>query len=221
MAESGVRGASLANIGLADIALYEGRFDDAIAILDDGIATDQSENNERGVGTKTVALAQARIANGDVAGGVRIIDNLAVTRDDGQLIPSAEIYAAAKQFDDSFRIAENYREQLRPTARAYANLIDGINAYHQGEYILAIDSLRAAIENADLWIVRYYLALTYLEAGYPAEATAEFDACIERRGEAGNLFFDDVPTWRYTASLEDLRSRANDALTSVAANTTE
>jgi tetratricopeptide (TPR) repeat protein len=218
MAESGVRGASLANIGLADIALFEGRFDDAIAILQEGIAIDQSENNERGVGTKTVALAQARIASGDVAGGLQMIDDLAATRGDGQLVPSAEIYAAARQFDDSFRIAEQYRKQLRPTARAYANLIDGMNAIHQEEYVLAIESLRKALDYADLWIVRYYLAQAYLGAGYPAEASAEFDSLISRRSEAAGMFFDDVPTWRYTALLNEWKEKAGTAISNMSAS---
>ena len=218
MAESGVRGASLANIGLADIALYEGRFDDAITILQDGIATDQAENNERGVGTKTVALAQARIAGGDTAAGAQLIEDLAATRGDGQLVPSAEIYAAAGRFDDSFKIAEQYREQLRPTARAYANLIDGINAIHQDEHVLAIDSLRKALDSADLWIVRYYLGQAYLGAGYPAEASAEFDSLIARRSEAAGMFFDDVPTWRYTASLNEWKEKAGTAISNMTAS---
>ena len=221
MAETGIQGQSLANIGLADIALFQGDAAAAISILEDGIEVDNANNNERGQGTKRIALAEARKELGEDELALAILDELNAARGDGQLVPSAAIYAANARYDDAFAIAENYRKQLSPTARAYADLIDGINAYHQGEYIFAIDSLRSAIENADLWIVRYYLALTYLEAGYPAEATAEFDACIERRGEAGNLFFDDVPTWRYTAGLDELRGKASDALTSLAMSTTQ
>jgi tetratricopeptide (TPR) repeat protein len=212
MAESGVRGASLANIGLADIALFEGRFEDAIGVLQEGIETDRVQNNERGVSTKTIALAQARIGLGEVTEGVRVISDLAAVRGDGQLVPSAEIFAANGRFDDAFKIAEEYRKRLNPTARAYANLIDGINAYHQDEPVLAIDSMRKALEFADLWIVRYYLGQAYLSAGYPAEASAEFDSLVARRGEAAGMFFDDVPTWRYIASLPEWQDKASSAL---------
>jgi len=219
MTETGIQGQSLASIGLADIALFQGDATAAISILEEGIEGDRANNNERGLGTKQIALAQARMVLGDNALALSIIDELNATRGDGQLVPSASIYAANGRYDDAFAIAENYRKQLSPTARAYANLIDGINAFHQEEYILAIDSLRLAIESADLWIVRYYLAQAYLGAGYPAEAAAEVDACIERRGEAGNLFFDDIPTWRYTASLDDWKTNATQALSNpVAAN---
>ena len=218
MAETGTRGASLASIGLADIALYEGRHEDAVQILIDGIAADEAENNERGAATKKIALAQARIALGEVEVGVKIIADLAATRGDGQLVPSAEIYAANGRFDDAFAIAEQYREQLRPTARSYANLIDGINAIYQEEHLLAIESLRAALESADLWIVHYYLGQAYLGAGYPAEASAEFESLITRRGEAGGLFFDDVPTWRYTATLDEWKKKAGSAISDMAAS---
>lgn len=218
MAETGTRGASLANIGLADIALFEGRYQDAVQILNDGITTDEVENNERGAATKKIALAQARIALGEVEEGVKIISDLAATRGDGQLVPSAEIYAASGRFDDAFAIAEQYREQLRPTARAYADLIDGINAIHQEEHVLAIESLRAALESADLWIVRFYLGQAYLGAGYPAEASAEFDSLISRRGEAGGMYFDDVPTWRYTATLDEWKDKASSAISDMVAS---
>lgn len=212
MAESGVRGASLANIGVADIALYQGRYDDAIAQLRGGIETDRVENNERGIAAKNIALAQAFIALGDTAAGLQLLTDMSSTRGDGQLVPAAEIFAANAHYDDAFKIAEQYRSQLSPTARAYANLIDGISAYHQGEAIIAIDSLKKALEYADLWIVRYYLGQAFLSAGYPAEAGAEFDKLYARRSEASALFFDDVPTWRYTATLGDWQAKAHKAL---------
>jgi tetratricopeptide (TPR) repeat protein len=218
MAETGVRGESLANIGLADIALHEGRNEDAIEILLDGIEKDRAESNERGIGTKSIALAQARIAHGETAEGIQAISDLAASRGDGQLVPSAEVYATSGRYDEAFKIAEQYRQQLRPTARAYANLIDGINAIQQEEYVLAIESLRKGLEFADLWLVRYYLAQAYLGAGYPAEASAEFDGLISRRSEAAILFFDDVPTWRYTASLDEWKEKASNAISNLSAS---
>ena len=212
MAETGVRGQSLANIGLADIALFERRFDDAVAILTEGIATDEEQGNTRGVGTKTIALAQAYVGRGETVEALAVLKRLGAARGDGQLVPIAEMYAANGQYEKSFEIAEQYRQQFRPTARAYAGLIDGINAYYQNEYILAIESLRAAQEYADLWIIHFYLGQAYVGGGHVAAAMAEFDSCIERRSEAAGLFFDDVPTWRYTASLGEWKKKAVDVL---------
>lgn len=212
MAQTGVRGASLAAIGLADIALSQAQYDGVIAPLEDAIATDLETGDERGAGTKRIAVAQARLGLDDEAAALAVLDALEGRRGDGQLVPSAEMYAALGRLDEATAIADDYRSQLRPTARAYAAMIDGLVAARRGQHVEAINFYRAAIAHADLWIVRYYLAQAYFAAGYFAEATAEFDACIARRSETGGLFFDDVPTWRYTAALEDWRARANAAL---------
>ena len=211
MAETGVRGDSLANIGLADIALFAGEHEAAAAILQTGIAKDEQEGNSRGQATKQIALAHAKLGLGDTATAIAILERMQGMRGEGQLIPAAEIFAANGQHDKAFEIAEQYREKLGP-ARAYAKLIDGINAIHQQEFIIAIESLRAALEYADLWIVRYYLGQAYVGAGRSPAAIAEFELCIERRTEAAGMFFDDVPTWRYTASLEEWKQKAVDSL---------
>lgn len=218
MAETGVRGQSLASIGLADIDLFEGRYEEALLRLRPAIELDRSELFSRGVSTKTVAMAQALSALGQNEEALSLLDAVESRRGDGLLVPAAELYAAAGEYGKANDIAENYRKQFRPTARAYASLIDGINAYHQGEYVIAIDALQKAIDAADLWIVRYYLGRAYLAGGYPAEAISEFEACVARRSETGGLFFDDVPTWRYTASLDDWKQQATEALGNFAAS---
>ena len=73
MAETGVRGASLANIGLADVALFAGEYDAAIEILKSGIADDAAEENSRGQATKEIALAHANLGLGDTAAAMAII----------------------------------------------------------------------------------------------------------------------------------------------------
>ena len=212
MAETGTRGESLANIGLADIAIFEGRFDEAIELLQSGIASDEEQNNVRGQATKHIAMAQAHLGLGNASTALDILDRIEPKQGAGQLVPAAEMYAANGQHDKAFAIAEQYRQKLGP-ARAYAKLIDGINAIHQQEFILAIEALREASEYSDLWVVRYYLAQAYIGAGHFAAAVAEFELCIKRRSEAAGMFFDDVPTWRYTASLSEWKKKAVDSLT--------
>jgi tetratricopeptide (TPR) repeat protein len=92
-------------------------------------------------------------------------------------------------------------QELQPQSRAYGMLIDGLILQQAGENIAAIEKLTAAIELADLWLVRFYLGKVYLEGGHSAEALDEFTMCMERRGEAASLFLDDLPTYRYVAPL--------------------
>ncbi len=40
-------------------------------------------------------------------------------------------------------------------------------------------------------------SMAYLEAGLFVEADSEFDRCVKRRGEALELFLDNVPTYGY------------------------
>ena len=128
------------------------------------------------------------------------------------------MYIKLGDIDAARAIAEHFAKQLRPQARAYASLIKGLIALEQQEYIPAIDELKTALGLADLWIVRYYLGQAYLAAGYPAEASSEFDAAYQRRSEAMAMFFDDVPTWRYTAALAAWSDRAREALAEMAQN---
>jgi tetratricopeptide (TPR) repeat protein len=219
MQATGPRGKSRAVIGMADLELFVGRPEIAEAMLLDGIEVDRVENNERDVGAKIIALAQSYLAQGKDAQVLDALRGIADSyRREGQLIPAAEIYAGLGDFEAADAIAEEFTEQLRPQARAYARLIKGIIALESQQYVQAIDELKAALDFADLWIVRYYLGRAYLAAGYPAEASSEFDAAHQRRSEAMAMFFDDVPTWRYTASLSEWSERAREALADMASN---
>jgi tetratricopeptide (TPR) repeat protein len=222
MEATGSRGKSRAVIGMADLALFEGRPDLAESMLIDGIEVDRAENNERDVGAKIVALAQSYVAQGKDAQALDALRGIADNnRREGQLIPAAEIYAGLGDLEAADAIAEKFAEQLRPQARAYARMIKGIVALENQQYVQAIDELKAALGFADLWIVRYYLGRSYLAAGYPAEASSEFDAAHQRRSEAMAMFFDDVPTWRYTAFLAEQRERAREALADMASSSTQ
>jgi tetratricopeptide (TPR) repeat protein len=214
MESTGARGKSLANMGMADLALFAGDAKKAESILVAGIEQDRSDDNERGVGAKTIALAEAYLAQERNAEALDALRGLSTDRlGDGQLLPAAAMFTRLGDFESAQAIADQLGNQLRPQSRAYARLITGMIALKDERYIPAIDELKAALGFADLWIVRFYLGQAYLAASYPAESTAEFDAAYQRRGEAMAMFFDDLPTWRYMASLAEWTEKAQDALT--------
>jgi tetratricopeptide (TPR) repeat protein len=219
MEATGPRGKSRANTGKADLRLFEGRAEQAEMILKAGIEIDLAENNERGVGAKTIALAQSYMAQERNAEALDALRSLTGDKQrEGQLIPAAQMYIELGDIDAARAIAAHFAKQLRPQARAYASLINGLIALEQQEYIPATDELKTALGLADLWIVRFYLGQAYLGAGYPTEAISEFDAAHQRRSEAMAMFFDDVPTWRYTASLGAWRDKARQAMAEMASN---
>ena len=81
-----------------------------------------------------------------------------------------------------------------------------------GNHIEAIDLISAGTRQADLWLIRFHLGKAYLEAGFHAEALDEFTASLERQGEATSAFLDDLPTYRYMATLPYWLGRAQEQL---------
>ena len=67
MAKAGPEGASLASAGLADMAMYRGRYKEAEAILLAGIQADTKASNTAGVAAKRLMLAEVYAATGSNA----------------------------------------------------------------------------------------------------------------------------------------------------------
>src|SRR4030095_7184961 len=67
-------GASLAASGLANLAMYQGRFRDAIQILDKGIAADLAAKNPDAAADKLWMLAEANLLRGDKQAAIRAAD---------------------------------------------------------------------------------------------------------------------------------------------------
>jgi len=219
MAKTGARGSSTAALGLADLAIFSGEYEKANKTLLEGIAADEETGNRYGMANKYMALAEALSGLGrDNEATDALREGLALTKADSGVLPAALMYIAAGLHEDAESIAKELSKKLQPQSRAYAKLIRGLIQLDSGEHMAAIDSLNEALAMADLWLVRFYLGRAYLEAGFFAEALDEFIAAGEREGEATSVFLDDLPTYRYLATLPYWLGRTQDELgmTSVA-----
>ena len=212
MAQTGERGASHANLGLADLEIYRGRFERAIALLNEGILADINSGNQRAASTKYIALAEARQANGDSAESVvRELDSaFEIRRGTSQMVAAARLYLelGQAQLGPGLAIAAELAASLQPERRAYAAVLRGIVDSESGRHAEAIDKFVGAVKLSDSWLLRFELGKAYLRAGSFAEALDEFNSCEQRKGEASALFLDDLPTWRYLAELPYWRARA-------------
>jgi tetratricopeptide (TPR) repeat protein len=201
MATTGPRGASLANAGLADIAMYAGEFAAAAEILQRGIESDLGDNNVASAAAKYVVLAESLLETGspDAAGDLR----RALELDGGEAttVSAALTYHRSGASEIAQEIAGGLAAELSPQRRAYGLMLRSLQDGAAGLHVEAVDKLSAALELADLWLLRFELGKAYLNAGYAAEALAEFEAAHARRGEAAAIFLDDVPTFRYLATL--------------------
>ena len=211
--QTGEEGASLASGGLADLAIYEGRYDDAIAMLPAAIARDRAQQNTFAAAAKLLALAEAQAALGHAAAASKAIaDARALGEDDNVLVTAARLAIAGGRQDEARAIVEVLAKKLSANSRAYAKLIDAERALTVKQYTEAIDALRAARTLADLWLVRYALGQAYFQRGNFAEAVSEFALCQKRRGEATAIFLDDLPTYRYYATVPYWLARSQEAI---------
>jgi tetratricopeptide (TPR) repeat protein len=215
MATTGARGVSLANMGLADMALWRGDAAGAEEILVDGMQVDKAEANNRAIATKKMMRAYAMWRQGRDSGDVvaQILDSLAMSEGLAQVVPAALMYIELGMPQEAEKIAAQLGGQLERQQRAYSNMINALLLLGNGEDIAAIEMLHEAMELADVWLVRFYLGVAYTSAGHAAEAVSEFTICQDRLGEAYSLFLDDTPTFRYTAELDGRLAQARENMT--------
>lgn len=202
MKQGGARGASLAYVGNADASVYLGQFVGALVLLEQGIAADDATGNQRAAATKHIIKAQALMEQGNETEALEVARRaLELDQGDATSVAAAMLFIAAGDDEVAGAIAERLSGQLQPQRRAYGAMLVALRDLAAGNTVSAVDTLNAALELSDLWLIRLQLGKAYLQAGYAAEALAEFEAVRLRRGEASAVFLDDVPSFRYTAEL--------------------
>jgi len=202
-------GATWACVGLADLAIYEGRLGDAVAILSKGIATDVKKNQGFYANPKYRMLAQAYLLQGKNAAAVEAAEKaLELYRGGETLFAAAQIYLDAGWLDKARKIAEELAAKVQDIHQAYARLIRGCLSLRSGDATNALNLCDEAQGLVDTWLGRFNLGRGYLEAGAFAEALSEFEKCQKRRAEALSVFLMDFPTFRYLDSLDYYVGRA-------------
>ena len=211
-------GASSAALGLADVALYEGRTKDAVALLDAGIAVDLAAKNTSAAAFKRVALADAFLAQGNTTAAARQAEaavagnpSTAIALTGGLLLARTGQGAAA------LKIADGLAAKIEADPQAYARLIRAEASLAQSNTRGALEHAREAQKLADTWPGRVILARAYLALEAFTEATSELDAAMARPGEAVAVALDDVPTFRYFPPVHYYKGIAQAGLKSPAA----
>jgi serine/threonine protein kinase/tetratricopeptide (TPR) repeat protein len=211
-------GASWAYIGLADVALYEGRVEYAVSILDQGVSFDLEKNRRFNANPKYRMLAQAYLLQGKNAEAVASAEKAIETYSGGWVkFAAARIYMEAGREDKARSIAGELAKEVQDVNQAYAKLISGYLSLERGDATNALKLFDEAQGLVDTWLGRYALGRAYLEAGAYAEAFSEFEKCQNRCAEALSVFLMDFPTCRYLDSLDYYMGRALEGMGSPAA----
>ncbi len=210
--------ASIAAMGLADVAIYEGRFEDSVRILRSGIQQDRSENNIPAAARKAAVLARVLLLRGQRSSAIAQAEQAV-----GECSDVPVIYTAATAFLEGDRderaveLAGSLGNSLRTDSRAYGKLIEGEAMLKQGKGWEAIRLFQESQKLADSWPARLARGRAYLSVQAYTEAYSEFERCQKRLGESTALFLDDIPTLAALPPLYYYMGQAQEGLGSPAA----
>ncbi len=201
--------------GLADVALYEGRFADAASLFADGARADLAEKDGDRAAAKFAALAYTELARGRRT-QARAAAEQALANGAGVQIRflAARIYAQTGASAQARAIAAKLGAELQAEPQAYGKIIEGVVALEQKDARLAIKLLTEATTLLDTWIGRFDLGRAYLAAGAFPQADSEFDRCLTRNGEALSLFLDEEPTSGFLPPVYYYQGRVREGMKS-------
>jgi eukaryotic-like serine/threonine-protein kinase len=208
------QGASYMASGLADLAIYEGRYSDAANILEAAAKTDVTEKDTDRAAAKYVALAYARLMRGEnraaIVAAEQALDN---SRIDKIQYMAGRIFIEADGAGKTKPLISALSAPSQPAgSQAYAKLLEGTAALKAGDSRQAIKSLEEANTLFDSWMGRFELGRAYLATGAFTQADSEFDKCIQRRGEVLSLFLDEEPTYGYLPPVYYYQGKAREGL---------
>jgi tetratricopeptide (TPR) repeat protein len=216
LAKVNALGASQAASGLGDLAAYEGRFSDAVSILEQGAAADLASKNVDRAAAKFAALANTRLMQGQRAAANRAAEQaLKVSNTIKVRFLAARIFVETGEIDRARELAAGLSAAIQAEPQALGKVIEGNLALKAGNARDAITRFTEAAALQDTWIGRFDLGRAYLEVGAYLQADSEFDRCIKRRGEAMSLFLDEEPTFSYLPPVYYYQGRVREQLKSI------
>jgi len=212
LAAMGVSGASSAASGFGDLAIYEGRFSEAVSLLEAGAAADLAAKNPARAGIKFTSVAYAQLLRGQndlaIAAADKALEN-------SKAMPArflaARIYIEAGALEKARPIATALSSDLSAEPAAHGKILEGEIALKTGNYRDAVKILTEANGILDTWLGHFDLGRAYFEAKALPKADSEFDRCITRRGEALSLM-DEGPTFGYLPAAYYYQGRVREGL---------
>jgi serine/threonine protein kinase/Tfp pilus assembly protein PilF len=191
-------GASYAAKGLADIAMYQGRYADAVVTLSRAAAADVKAGDAERAAAKYAMMATAQVFLRENKIAVATAERALATSEAAKIrFLVARVFADAGATARAQQIAQGLASELYAEPRAYAKIIEGMLALRAKDARRAIQLLNESTTLLDTWIGHFELGQAYLAADLLIQANAEFERCFSRRGETLALFLDEEPTFTF------------------------
>lgn len=211
----GAAGASTAAAGLADIAAYQAKYAEAARVYQkaaaDSLAAKMTDNAARMLTElgKIEALQEHNAAAiSDIGKAMAMSQSIQIR------FLAANTYVDTGDLANAQKLARSLSSELSNEPQAYGKIIDGRIALKRKSSSDAIRQFTDANNLLDTWIGRFELGRAYLEAGAFTEADSQFDQCMKRRGEAIELFMDNVPTYAYLPPVYYYQGRVRQGMKS-------
>ena len=209
------RGAFLAASGLANLALYEGKYREAQQILEKNVVADLSAKKPDRAADHFVMLSFAELQRGEKQPALTAAEKALANSQSTKInFLAARTFVAAGETAKARKLSVTLSSEVRPEQQAYAKLIEGEAAMQEKDLPKAIQAFTDANKLYESWVGWFDLGRAYLESGNFVEADSEFDRCIKRRGEALEFFDDGMPTYSYLPAVYYYQGRVLEGLKS-------
>jgi eukaryotic-like serine/threonine-protein kinase len=196
---------------LADQAIAEGRLDDAVHLLDRGLALDKAAGGIDNAERKRVMMGEALARRGDAHGALAAVHHLPARQ--SRLFRAGMVRLGAGDEKGVKEVASKLRRDATQGGQTLAALFDAEVLRSQGKASQAVPVVRDALRADDAWLAHFVLGEVLLDAGQAAEAAKEFQVCVDRRGEGAWAFPDgESVTLRYVPRVTYWLARADEEL---------
>ena len=158
-------------MGLADLAVYEGRFADAVGILEKGAAADSCGRRPDNAADKVWSAGSRQLLRGQntaaCGGPTRFgLEQRVKTR-----FVAAQVFAELGEDAKARDLAAGLSAELQIEPQVYGKLIEGEIALKKRDGAAAIKLFTEANNVLDTWIGRFDLGRAYVEQGPSSKPT--------------------------------------------------
>jgi tetratricopeptide (TPR) repeat protein len=203
-------GESLSASGLADVALYDGRFSEAVSLLEGGVRADTAAKNGR-VAEKYVVLGESQLQWGHTDPAIAAAKlALKHTQKVNARFLAARVLVEAGDMTTAHAAGKALGAEIGSEAQADSRIIEGDIALKERNPRKAIQLFSEANKIFESWMGHFDLGRAYFDAGLYVEANSEFDRCITGRGKAVDML--DAPTFGFVPPAYYYLARTEQAL---------
>jgi tetratricopeptide (TPR) repeat protein/predicted Ser/Thr protein kinase len=204
-------GKSVAAEGLADLAMAQGHYQEAVSILEPALAADLGVHDARAP-LKLILLAQAALAQGDASKAEKYADRASeASREPAVLEPAAEVYLETGNQARAEALAAMLDGQPSPVSKASAQVVRAVARLRRHAPREAIRFLENSAQTVPTWLADYYLGRAHLELQQLPKAGQALTRCMQQWGQGADLFHRMSPTLRYYPPMLYYLARVREA----------